>query len=57
VFRFCGDLGFTLGPLLAGWAIPLVGFRWAFALAAIPTAIALTLIARTPETLRPAEVG
>ena len=57
VFRFCGDLGFTLGPLLAGWAIPLVGFRWAFALAAIPTAVALTLIARTPETLRPSEVG
>jgi MFS family permease len=57
VFRFCGDLGFTLGPLLAGWAVPLVGFRWAFALAAIPTAVALTLIARTPETLRPAEVG
>jgi DHA1 family multidrug resistance protein-like MFS transporter len=57
VFRFCGDLGFTLGPLLAGWAIPLVGFRWAFALAAIPTAVALTFIARTPETLRPAEVG
>jgi MFS transporter, DHA1 family, multidrug resistance protein len=57
VFRFCGDLGFTLGPLLAGWAIPVVGFRWAFALAAIPTAVALALIARTPETLRPAEVG
>jgi MFS family permease len=57
VFRFCGDLGFTLGPLLAGLAVPLVGFRWAFALAAIPTAVALTLIARTPETLRPAEVG
>jgi DHA1 family multidrug resistance protein-like MFS transporter len=57
VFRFCGDLGFTLGPLLAGWAIPVVGFRWAFALAAVPTAVALALILRTPETLRPAEVG
>jgi DHA1 family multidrug resistance protein-like MFS transporter len=57
VFRFCGDLGFTLGPLLAGWAIPVVGFRWAFALAAIPTAVALAFIVRTPETLRPAEVG
>jgi MFS family permease len=57
VFRFFGDLGFTLGPLLAGWAIPVVGFRWAFALAAIPTVVALALIARTPETLRPAEVG
>jgi MFS transporter, DHA1 family, multidrug resistance protein len=57
VFRFCGDLGFTLGPLLAGWAIPVVGFRWAFALAAIPTAVALAFIVRTPETLRPAEIG
>jgi DHA1 family multidrug resistance protein-like MFS transporter len=57
VFRFCGDLGFTLGPLLAGWAIPVVGFRWAFALAAIPIAVALALIVRTPETLRPAEVA
>jgi DHA1 family multidrug resistance protein-like MFS transporter len=57
VFRFCGDLGFTLGPVLAGWAIPVVGFRWAFVLAAVPTAVALALILRTPETLRPAEVG
>jgi DHA1 family multidrug resistance protein-like MFS transporter len=57
VFRFCGDLGFTLGPLLAGWAIPVVGFRWAFALAAVPTAVALALVLRTPETLRPAEAG
>jgi DHA1 family multidrug resistance protein-like MFS transporter len=57
VFRFCGDLGFTLGPLLAGWAIPVVGFRWAFALAAVPTAVALALIMRTPETLRPAEAA
>jgi MFS transporter, DHA1 family, multidrug resistance protein len=57
VFRFGGDLGFTLGPLLAGWAIPAFGFRWAFALAAVPTLVALALILRTPETLRPAEVG
>jgi MFS transporter, putative metabolite:H+ symporter len=57
LFRFCDDLGFTLGPLLAGWAIPVVGFRWAFALAAVPTAVALALILRTPETLRPAEIG
>jgi DHA1 family multidrug resistance protein-like MFS transporter len=57
VFRFCGDLGFTLGPLLAGWSLPALGFRWAFALAAVPTVVALALILRTPETLRPAEVG
>jgi MFS transporter, DHA1 family, multidrug resistance protein len=56
-FRFCGDLGFTLGPVLAGWAIPLVGFRWAFVLAAVPTVVALGLIVRTPETLRPVEAG
>ena len=57
VFRFFGDLGFTLGPLLAGWSVPALGFRWAFALAAVPTVVALALILRTPETLRPAEVG
>jgi MFS transporter, DHA1 family, multidrug resistance protein len=57
VFRFCGDLGFTLGPLLAGWAIPVVGFAWAFTLAAVPTVVALALIVRTPETLRPAEAA
>lgn len=57
LFRFCGDLGFTLGPLLAGWSVPALGFRWAFALAAVPTVVALALILRTPETLRPAEVG
>ena len=57
VFRFCGDLGFTVGPLLAGWAIPVVGFAWAFTLAAVPTAVALALVARTPETLRRAEAA
>jgi MFS transporter, DHA1 family, multidrug resistance protein len=57
VFRFCGDLGFTLGPLLAGWAIPVVGFAWAFTLAAVPTVVAMALIVRTPETLRPAEAA
>jgi DHA1 family multidrug resistance protein-like MFS transporter len=57
LFRFGGDLGFTLGPLLAGWAVPAAGFRWAFALAAVPTAVALGLVARMPETLRPAAVG
>jgi DHA1 family multidrug resistance protein-like MFS transporter len=57
VFRFCGDLGFTLGPLLAGWAIPVVGFAWAFTLAAVPTVVALALVVRTPETLRRAEAA
>ena len=52
LFRFCGDLGFTLGPLLAGWAVPALGFRWTFAMLAGPTIGALVLIVRTPETLR-----
>jgi MFS family permease len=57
LFRFCGDLGFTLGPLLAGWAVPALGFRWTFTLLAGPTVGALVLILRAPETLRPAAPG
>ncbi len=53
VFRFFGDLGFTLGPLAAGFASSAVGFGAAFVLASIPTAVALALVARAPETMRP----
>jgi MFS family permease len=51
-FRFCGDLGFFLGPLVAGAASSAFGFKAAFAIAAILPAIALLLTLRTPETLR-----
>ncbi len=51
VFRFCGDLGFTLGPLAVGFASGAVGFGAAFALAAVPTVLALALVARAPETM------
>ncbi|CAN5543204.1 hypothetical protein BH24ACT26_BH24ACT26_06980 [soil metagenome] len=51
VFRFCGDLGFFLGPLAAGAATTALGFRSAFALVAIPVVLALVLTLRTPETL------
>jgi MFS transporter, DHA1 family, multidrug resistance protein len=54
LFRFCGDLGFTLGPLLAGFTATAYGFEVAFAVAAVPTVIALLLAVRTEETLRPA---
>jgi MFS family permease len=54
LFRFCGDLGFTLGPLLAGFTATAFGFEVAFAVAAVPTVIALLLAVRTEETLRPA---
>ena len=51
-FRFCGDLGFVFGPLIAGAAAKSLGFKAAFALSAIPAAIALVMTMRTPETLR-----
>ncbi|MBA3362978.1 MAG: MFS transporter [Actinobacteria bacterium] len=52
VYRFCGDLGFVLGPLVAGASISLFGFRSAFAIASLPLVLAFVLVARTPETLR-----
>jgi MFS family permease len=50
LFRFCGDLGFILGPLAAGATTAAWGFRVSFALAAIPTLVALLFALRTPET-------
>lgn len=52
VFRFCGDLGFTLGPLVAGLSAGALGFRSAFALQAVPTVLALAVVLRSAETLR-----
>lgn len=51
-FRFFGDLGFVLGPALAGWAATAFGFRAAFALSALPLLFAFVLAVRTPETHR-----
>jgi DHA1 family multidrug resistance protein-like MFS transporter len=51
-FRFFGDLGFVLGPALAGWAATAFGFRGAFALSALPLLFAFVLAVRTPETHR-----
>jgi DHA1 family multidrug resistance protein-like MFS transporter len=52
VFRFCGDLGFVFGPLLAGWAAKSYGFKAAFAVSALPAAVACLLVLTTPETLK-----
>ena len=52
VFRFAGDLGFTLGPLAAGFVAEVAGFREAFAVTALPTLVALVLVVRSAETLR-----
>ena len=51
IFRFAGDLGFTLGPLVAGFAAAHLGFEAAFALAAVPAAVAFVAVARGHETL------
>jgi MFS family permease len=52
VFRFCGDLGFFLGPLIAGFTSKAYGFQTAFAIVAVPSFIALVFLLRTAETLR-----
>ena len=51
-FRFFGDLGFVLGPAVAGWAATAFGFSAAFALSALPLLVAFVLAVRTPETHR-----
>lgn len=57
VFRSFGDLGFTLGPFVAGLSAGALGFRGAFALAAVPTVLALVVALRSAETLRAAAVS
>jgi MFS family permease len=52
-FRFCGDLGFFLGPLIAGLVSKKWGFDAAFAITAAIPAIAIIFTVRTRETLRP----
>jgi MFS family permease len=50
-FRFAGDLGFVIGPLVAGWAASGSGFEAAFATAAVPTLAALALVLSIRETM------
>jgi MFS family permease len=52
VFRFAGDLGFVLGPLVAGATADAVGFEGAFAVSAIPALIGLGLVLSIAETRR-----
>ena len=51
IFRFAGDLGFVLGPLLAGWSAQPLDFPAAFATCTIPSILTVALALRTPETL------
>jgi MFS family permease len=51
VFRLFGDVGFALGPLVAGAVAASAGLAEAFAVSALPAILALALVLRTPETL------
>ncbi len=51
VFRFVGDLGFVLGPLIAGWTADTLGFGAAFAISSVPVFVALALVLSIHETL------
>jgi MFS family permease len=51
-FRFVGDLGFVLGPLVAGASADRLHYGPAFAIAALPVVVALALLLSIPETLR-----
>ena len=51
MFRFVGDLGFVLGPLVAGWSAQAYGYTASFAISAIPAVVALGLVLSIPETM------
>jgi MFS family permease len=50
-FRFVGDLGFVLGPLVAGASAHAFGYGAAFGLTAIPLVVALGFVLSIPETM------
>jgi MFS family permease len=52
VFRFVGDLGFVLGPLVAGLAAQQFGYEASFAISALPLLVALALVVSIRETMR-----
>jgi MFS transporter, ACDE family, multidrug resistance protein len=52
VYRFVGDLGFVIGPLVAGGAASAFGFQAAFALTVVPSLLSIGLLLTVPETLR-----
>jgi MFS family permease len=51
IFRFGGDLGFSLGPLVCGVMAANYGFKAAFAVAGVPSLIALAVVSLGRETL------
>lgn len=51
-YRFAGDVGFVLGPLVGGIVADAAGFGPAFVVTAVPVLAALILAIGMPETLR-----
>jgi MFS transporter, DHA1 family, multidrug resistance protein len=51
IFRFGGDLGFSFGPIVAGFTAASFGFKAAFVAAGIPSVLALIVLAMGRETL------
>jgi len=51
IFRFGVDVGFTLGPLVAGLTAGAFGFSAAFAIAGVPCLVALAVVSLGRETL------
>ncbi len=51
VFRFVGDLGFVLGPFVAGFTADHLGYARAFAISAVPSALALGLVLSIHDTM------
>jgi MFS family permease len=51
VFRFVGDLGFVLGPLVAGWSAGSFGFGTAFIVTAVPALLSVALVVSIKETM------
>jgi len=49
-YRFCGDLGYVVGPALAGITAQVAGFRAAFVVAALPGLLAGLFLLPVPET-------
>ncbi|MBI4261082.1 MAG: MFS transporter [Actinobacteria bacterium] len=56
-YRFVADLGFVLGPLIAGAVASGLGFGAAFAVSAVPCVVAAGMLLFVPETRRSAGAG
>jgi MFS family permease len=50
VYRFSADVGFMLGPLVAGWSANVFGFPIAFTISGLPSLVGVGLLLSIAET-------